>query len=151
MSEEIIIDGVDVAGCKYRVCHYVEDEDVEMNNCCCLTYTPCNYEKKDCYYKQLKRLQAENERLKKEIITLEYKLDAEKPSMIIPKPKQLAVPIEEVEKYIKALEEIRDMFDNCCFKANFLNNCDSDCKYIDECDGELSVIRSKIKEVIGEK
>ena len=50
-----------------------------------------------------------NEELKKEITTLECKLDAEKPSMIIPKPKQLAVPIEEVETYRKALEEIREI------------------------------------------
>ena len=150
MSKEIIIDGVDVAGCKNFISVYTEDEDIEINNCCTLTYTPCQFEKKDCYYKQLKRLQAENkqlkkeiwqlqhrqmwdkeatlqaellikenERLKEEITTLECKLDAKKPSMIIPKPKQLAVPIKEVETYLKAFEEIRNYL-------NTLSSVDSD-------------------------
>lgn len=66
MNEKVIIDGCDVSGCKYRVCHYIEDEDVEINDCWCLTYTPCNYEKKDCYYKQLQQAKEENEELKKE-------------------------------------------------------------------------------------
>ena len=65
MSEEIIIDGVNVAECRFLdewkhcdICDELCDskclivEDIE-----CKTYD-------DCYYKQLKRLQAENEELK---------------------------------------------------------------------------------------
>ena len=62
--KEIIIDGVDVAGCKNYISVYTEDTDVEINNCCTLTYTPCQFEKKNCYYKQLKRLEQENAELK---------------------------------------------------------------------------------------
>lgn len=56
MSEEIIIDGVDVAGCYYMY----DNEDLNymcqngVGTCICR-------ENKDCYYKQLKRLEFELE------------------------------------------------------------------------------------------
>ena len=65
MTEEIIIDGVNVKGCKYFKTNYKEDCDVKIDNCCCETYVPCWQEyKKDCYYKQLKRAEIEIEKLK---------------------------------------------------------------------------------------
>ena len=58
MSEEIIIDGVNVEECSY----YNKDNEPY---CCEIWDNEC--EAQLCYYKQLKRLQAENERLKDNI------------------------------------------------------------------------------------
>ena len=56
MTEETIINGVDVSGCEY-----VEKSipvDCSIANCFC-------YENKNCYYKQMKRLEFENQELGK--------------------------------------------------------------------------------------
>ena len=75
MTEEIIIDGVDVAGCEF----YFEDNGViapdgtpERANLCTSPERSCEnsdscYCNKDCYYKQLKRLEQENKKLKKDV------------------------------------------------------------------------------------
>lgn len=54
-EKKIIIDGVDVAGC----IQFVEDD-----NCCCDLGGDCEGWD-NCYYKQLKRLEQENEELKR--------------------------------------------------------------------------------------
>lgn len=54
------------------------------------------YEKNVQLQKENEELKAENEQLKK-------------PCLIMPKVKQLAVPIEKYEKLYKALEEIREI------------------------------------------
>lgn len=55
MTEEIIIDGVDVSGCDfYELCGCIENNH-EINEC---------KDNPDCYYKQLKRLEQENKELK---------------------------------------------------------------------------------------
>ena len=75
MTEEIIIDGVNVAGCKFL------EEAVRYNNkavCSCTDvrdcegdlFIECCGEKPNCYYKQLKRLEQENKELKEKIIEL---------------------------------------------------------------------------------
>lgn len=61
MSEEIIIDGVNVTGCEFL-------ENDEFDGLCLQLYdrydaqTGCK--NKDCYYKQLQRLKKENEKLR---------------------------------------------------------------------------------------
>lgn len=70
MTEEIIIDGVDVAGCEFF-------DNGEAGNACLLGYredaiegfTP-NCIDNLCYYKQLKRLEQENNELKMAKITI---------------------------------------------------------------------------------
>lgn len=81
MDKEIIIDGIDVAGCGYFC-----EADKECSICGMGTDgedTFCRYCKDNlnCYYKQLKRLEqenaevkAENERLKEEIKVLQYNI-----------------------------------------------------------------------------
>lgn len=54
----IIINSVDVAGCKYLF------DDIKKNNLCSITLKDCKYLGNDCYYKQLQRLKVENEELK---------------------------------------------------------------------------------------
>lgn len=67
MSEEIIIDGVNVAGCE----HLTEIKGCWLSTCDYLPYKGnitnqlCKYND-NCYYKQFKRLQEENEKIKKQ-------------------------------------------------------------------------------------
>ena len=75
MTEEIIIDGVNVAGCEF----YFEDNGViapdgtpERANICTSPEKSCEnndscYCNKNCYHKQLKRLEQENKELKEKI------------------------------------------------------------------------------------
>lgn len=65
MTEEIIIDGVNVAGCNFRL----EREEKQKCECCHATGfgVICDCENwHNCYYKQLKRLEQENAQLKNE-------------------------------------------------------------------------------------
>jgi len=96
MTEEIIIDGVDVAGCRdYREVEYKEMA-ICMNYYNHLPKPPKETEwqycagNKNCYYKQRKRLEQENKELKEENFNWEQinKLQ---------------------EKYKSALEEIREI------------------------------------------
>lgn len=65
-DKEIIIDGVDVSGCDYyEYCGCIDDNH-ELNQC---------ENNRNCYYKQLKRLEAENAKLKEEIKKLKYYLN----------------------------------------------------------------------------
>ena len=62
MTEEIIIDGVNVAGCDaYKDKHCMDKTSIMFCNLNICSNFP------NCYYKQLKRLEQENERLKKEL------------------------------------------------------------------------------------
>lgn len=64
MTEEIIIDGVNVKDCRY---HRMNNQMAMCTACNSGKGSPyCEYEK-DCYYKQLQRLKQENKDLKKQI------------------------------------------------------------------------------------
>lgn len=127
---ETIINGIDVSGCplydKNTGCYHTFNGECVKDSC--------------TVYKWLleyKRLQKENEQLKK-------------PCLVMPKVNQLAVPIEKYEQLYKALEEIREMLTECSTNANFLNNCSKSCKFYKNCNGELSVIQNKIDEVLND-
>ena len=67
MTKEIIIDGVDVAGCRH-----FKDDGIKKPICrsggCVAVYRSCLCEDNaDCDYKQLKRLEQENKELKDEL------------------------------------------------------------------------------------
>ena len=68
--EEKIIDGVDVAGCEHHLSTgYCQLQMIFQGMVLKLPFgkhLECNLCDKDCYYKQLKRLEQENERLKEE-------------------------------------------------------------------------------------
>ena len=57
-KEQIIIDGVDVSGCKYYLCNTHKNCGVGLVDC----------EGKDCMFKQLARKTQECEELKKELV-----------------------------------------------------------------------------------
>ena len=127
---EIIIDGVDVSECKNFIPIYTEDTDVEINNCCTLTYTHCHKYHENCYFKQLQRLKAENEQLKKEVETWKYQTE---------KRTEIGdVWFEISQKYKTALEDIREIFCNGktfydgCFELENFSNADKAIKLINE-------------------
>ena len=70
MSEEIIIDGVNVAGCP----DLKQYNDTE-GNLMCMEYIDGGCEGHNCYYKQLQRLKVENEELKEYIKDLQVRKD----------------------------------------------------------------------------
>ena len=122
MTEEIYIDGVNVAGCKFYVKHCIEDcydERVDLYKYCQMFGSECTNEK-DCYYKQLKRLEQENEKLRKENRELKVFFDnaAKKNTNLENKMKEYGEQYNELywisdqllkdkTKYKTALEEIR--------------------------------------------
>ena len=69
ISESIIIDGVDVSGCCNNRCidKAADGEKLYL----CDEYIDGGCEGHNCYYKQLQRVKAENERLKEEVKQLE--------------------------------------------------------------------------------
>ena len=70
-KEPIIIDGVDVSGCKYlgkgRICNAEREEDGYTDWAC------CNPELNDCYFKQLARKTQECENLKEDYEEVEQR------------------------------------------------------------------------------
>lgn len=121
MTEEIIIDGVNVAGCEY-----FQREDGEYTcgaeecNGAVVGCRACD----NCYYKQLQRLKQENAELKKN-------------GVFIPIPPQETVPKREYERIRKALEEIREI-------ADIIYN--TNCNYV----VESHKILDKVDEVLNE-
>ena len=90
MTEEIIIDGVNVAGCEFYINDYKYSCDLSFTN----QEELCSCEQiKDCYYKQWQRLKQENEKLKEEVEARRKYSSAWNDKL-------------QTDKYIKALEEI---------------------------------------------
>ena len=135
MSKEIILDGVNVAECRHL-------SFVEEDYCC-----DCQYEKyalcqnSDCYYKQLKRLQAENEELKKEINLYKNSIVANHDRAI---GKRFAELLEENEELKLALKEIREI----C-KCSKEMNCE-ECPQCDDCE-ELCTNDENLQDIITDK
>lgn len=63
MSDEVIIDGVNVAECKFFQSEYLEDNSV-FCEFCTMFYNAC-LNNPDCYFKQLQGAKAELEQYKK--------------------------------------------------------------------------------------
>ena len=109
MTEEIIIDGVNVAECEY----YFEDNGIiapdgtpERTDICTSPERHCEnndscYCNKQCNYKQLQRLKQENEKLKEKLENEEYNACCECTNIQ-----------NQNDNYRKALEEIREKFLN---------------------------------------
>lgn len=100
MTEEIIVDGVNVAGCK----DFLEPVGCDNTDTLSMTCSRNN----NCYYKQLQRLKQENELLKKSNFTL--------------REQTINYSAVKENDYRKALEEIREIADiiyntNCNYVA----------------------------------
>lgn len=123
MTEEIIIDGVDVAGCEYALtpkkqCPVKPMYYAKETSCiaCKEHNTKLNFCKNNpnCYYKQLKRLKQENEELK----ALNEKICED--------------CSEQIKYYWKVFEEIRAL----CIHSRFI---------------VTDLIQDKINEVLNDK
>ena len=106
MDKEIIIDGVNVAGCGYFC-----ESDNECSICGMGTDgedTFCRYckDNSNCYYKQLQQLKAENERLKEEL----DKYNVQPPACVVDTVYQGAIISNEI--YKQALQEIKVIVEN---------------------------------------
>lgn len=162
--DKVIIDGVDVSGCEY----YSKKQQIysatkplcKMKDCCMLSDSVSLCLEKNCYYKQLKRLERqyenvlkiakenadsneyclkeleqENERLKEE--SEHYRKEAYRLADGLNKTENLAFI------YKQALQEIKDIVTEPCIVDENCQTCNSGCMQKD--------ILAKINEVIGEE
>ncbi len=130
-GKEIIIDGVNVAECE----HLIPKKDIKWCECSaycspypeCVSYDLCKG--KNCYFKQLQRLKAGNEKWLKQYDLLQ---------------EDRVKLWTDNTKYKQALEEIREMINICMeFKT-----CEK-CKFYKECDSSFEdYILIKIEEVL---
>ena len=126
MQEEIIIDGVNVAGCinfdEWKHCDNCKsliktiknDNGTYRNPCVSEEDLRCEFYP-DCYYKQLKRLEQERDELKQENKRLNESLYCyayEKGCYLQCKQKDCA--IKNYYRYKPALEEIREILNAEC-------------------------------------
>lgn len=162
MTEEIIIDGVNVTGCRFfqdGLCYAEKDNEG-------YTDIECNYDNYDCYFKQLERIKPENKALYvlKNSLCKMIDEDSEKIKRLEQENKELREVKEQLKKwndenlkrqddmqlwidlaeeqrkkYRSALEEIREIADKCKECLNEDNDCG--CDYLR--------IKRRIKEVLG--
>jgi len=120
MTEEIIIDGVNVAGCEF----YFEDNGViapdgtpERANICASPEKSCEnndscYCNKECYYKQLKRLEVECEELKRyEYTYLDKFLDLKQALEEIREIASTIITEKETQTYWTYYKTLSDIFE----------------------------------------
>lgn len=140
MTEEIIIDGVDVAGCisfdknnGHNICCYddTREDKIPFANFC--------VENKNCYYKQFKRLEQENKELKKQI-------ESNK-GLITVCGKQQYEKTMAYDKCKTALEEIRNDMEQDTTCESRECGCDD---YAECLNCLKETIINKINEVLGE-
>lgn len=128
MDKEIIIDGVNVAGCV----QLVEEP-----------FYPCGLGGEckgweNCYYKQLKLLEQENAELKaykdvnEDFKTAweELKAENERLKKVAFQSQNVAIHInQQADKYLGCLKEIKAIVKNICDGCTSECDCDEDCNY----------------------
>ena len=145
MTEEIIIDGVDVAGCDYfqsKDCWCVNHIDERAD--ICITGNPECENNPFCHYKQLQRLKQENRALKGTDGNVNpdsayykiTKLEQENEKLLEARNHFMAVNL----KYFTALEEIREIAE-----PRFVNGLNEEA---DLCNLAMDRITDKINEVL---
>ena len=167
MTNKVIIDGVDVRKCGFfhpeydEYCHIALAFSEDYGECMECKDNP------DCYYKQLQRLEAENEELKNKIFDeglrrktcKYYKQVCSENTQLIRLDEDLkvwqanAISHEQKEiEYKQALEKIEELCkmncENCQYNPNW-NNQDCECEFTDECEEiKIKDIINKINEVL---
>lgn len=129
MTESIIIDGVDVAGCEYFSPTCVSTH--LWDKCGNLTKSNKCENNPNCYYKQLKRLEQENKELKETLNAFVKHSRTESDKVYY-----------KMLDYKTALEEIKKVID--CANSEYKS--DDDCK-----PQQCSKIENKINEVLNDK
>ena len=140
MTEEIIIDGVDVTGCEYLCTNQMGNNCLNHNRGFSMNCKNTS----DCYYKQLKRLEQENKRLNKRLYCYAYEKDCHLQC------KQKDCAIKNYYKYKSALEEIREKIKS--LNKDICNNCGwyntDNCQPNGYVCHDLIEIKNKINEVL---
>ena len=156
MYKPIIIDGVDVSECEF----YTDRLYTNCKSGCSAYADDCKSEyRQNCYYKQLQRLKAENEKLKqyKQSKQASYETMQTEWNKAINESRDVKA---ENEKYKQALEEVRELaklikddddkpacvYDEGCplnGGAGFDNHCNMTCPYV-----LAKIIDDKINEVL---
>lgn len=135
MNKPIIIDDVDVSGCEYRTdihkCLLADGKIKIFENYCQICNDGCYAI--DCYYKQLQRLKAENEKLKTDIKEIGERmtfLNADR--------------CRQIMVYELSLKEIRGIVSEPCIESEEdCNSCNSNCMNKDI----LKIINEVLKDV----
>lgn len=149
--DKVIIDDVDVSGCdsySYNHNELMPYGDVKITEHYCYHVNrECNG--KDCDYKQLQRLKEENKQLKKQYNCYACDSCSGKEDYINMK-RHTENAIKTVHKYSQALQEIREIINDCkngkCFTCKYNKEDAENCV-----DNKNNEIIAKINEVIGEK
>lgn len=162
-SKPIIIDGVNVSGCKlYRdeisfvggeiytdVCSiWIWQRDYSGLEPSCVMKCHCK-DNKDCYFKQLARKTQECEELKREIAfgnngTLADEIRSEVFKELNNENDQLKAENEQAKQKLKKIREVAKQMNNECFYNDF------DCKDCDMKNGCTYFNKGKILQIIDE-
>ena len=152
--DKVIIDGVDVSFCQYFNDKNKKCRTFSIVDNVKFTSYKCE-DDKNCYYKQLKKLEQETECLKSQI-----DFEAQKNEVLLQENEKLKARVKEISekmsflnadrcseiiRYKQVLEEIRDVLNTCLeFK-----NCEK-CFFYTRCNKDLEgFVLNKINEVIG--
>ena len=134
-KQETIINGIDVSECEYINCCSEEAKCIILQDDILSDSQYCKSEP-NCYFKQFKRLQEENEELKKRQIT----------------KNGFICDCEENEKYKQALEKIREIL---MYKIYVLkehaSQLDYMCYVLDKFEKIRIKILTKINEVLNDR
>lgn len=128
MTEEIIIDGVNVAGCEF----YLQDDKYSCDLSFINQEELCKCDDvQDCTYKQLKRLEQENKKLKKDVQLFKC-LDTFGESECHCACRCLGNEFcedadKKINNYRSALKEILEIIRADCKRCTAECDCDDDC------------------------
>ena len=147
-DKQIIIDDVDVSGCK----HLYKEIDclahIDFSECCegynpSYGYCPNT----DCYYKQLARKEQENKKLKedeKSLLNIIDDLQKEK-NKWVEKYNDLGQDFDQLKQTLAEIKEIAENMNKECFYDDF------DCMNCDMKNGCTYFNKNKVLQIIEEK
>jgi hypothetical protein len=136
MTEEIIIDGVNVVGCEYykgKCMEYTHYCQIGCKECTDIGIKLCHYKQTERFKAKITRLEQENKELKNRNVELQITLNE----------------FDRFNNYRSALEKIKDIINQPCDNCKY-NKDGVTCSIGDCGEGKLKIIENKINEVLNE-
>lgn len=106
MADKVVIDGIDISGCKFYKSNYTEDFNVRIKHYCsiqggsCAACSDCDFKQNVQIAKQLEEREQECEELKKRLAIANFEIDS---------LRDAAHPLsEEYDYYRKFLDEVEE-------------------------------------------